>query len=151
LKVVLDTDILSTFARIARPDILDALFDEVLVPGSVILEARRAKIDISAIRHVVPKLTRQELLELGGLEPRLGRGERECIVIAKRRKILVATNDKVAKSVCRSEGVDFFDLPRILRRAVTEGVISREGAREIVELIESEENTMIRGKEDIFR
>jgi predicted nucleic acid-binding protein len=151
LRVVLDADILSTFSRISRPDILNALFDEVLVPGSVVSEVRRAKIDTSAVKHVVPRLTRQELLELRLLDPRLGKGERECVAIAKHRNILLARSDRVVQAVCRIEGIDFLNLPRLLRFALIEGVIGREGVRELIRLIEFEENTTINGKDEIFR
>ncbi len=56
MKVVADTDMLSTFAKIGRLDIRSRLFDEVVVPNAVIAELREASINISGLKpHVLAK------------------------------------------------------------------------------------------------
>ena len=60
MKVVLDSDLLSTFARIKRFDILNALFDQIIVPQSVISELGRAEITTNGLKSEVAKLTRVE-------------------------------------------------------------------------------------------
>ena len=44
MKVVLDTDILSTFARVKRLDVLNRLFEKAILPASVMSELKRAEI-----------------------------------------------------------------------------------------------------------
>ncbi len=44
MRVVGDTDILSTFARIKRLDVLKKLFEEVVIPNSVKQELVQGKI-----------------------------------------------------------------------------------------------------------
>ena len=151
MKVVLDTDILSTFARIRRLDVLNLSFERIIVPRSVISELARAEIKIGGLNHEVAKLTREELLALKGIDARLGMGERECLVMAKQRGIPLASSDRLVHAVCKVEGVGYFTLPRLLRYAISEGMITRQDARELVKLIEHEERTVIKGKDEIFK
>ncbi len=151
MKIVADTDILSTFARIHRFDILKKLFDQITVPQSVKSELREGKIDVKPLNLVLVKLTRDELKVLRSSSIRLGKGESECLVIAKSRNIPLASNDKTVHSLCKKEGIGYFTLPRILRLAISERVITREQAKEVVKLIEQEERTVIKDKDEIFR
>jgi hypothetical protein len=47
--------------------------------------------------------------------------------------------------------LDHFTLPRILRFGILKETATREGTRELVKLIEREERTMIKNKEEIFK
>jgi len=151
MKVVLDADLLSTFARINRLDILNDLFDQIIVPQSVNSELGKAEIDTGSLNSEVAKLTRVELLALKEMDVRLGKGERECIAIAKNRKVPLASNDKLVHTTCKEEGVGYFTLPRLLRLAISKNVVDRGKARKIVELIEGEERTVIKDKNEIFK
>lgn len=151
MRVVADTDILSTFARIKRLDVLKKLFEEVVIPHSVKQELAQGKIDLRQLKPTLIRLTKQELKELRKVDPRLGKGERECFVVAKNRNMPLASNEKIVSSLCRKEDVGCFSLPRILRLAILEGLITREEAKHIVKLIEMEENTNIKNKEEIFK
>lgn len=149
MKIVADTDILSTFARIGRLGILHDLF-EVVVPPSVRLELAEGKIDIRQIGPDFTRLTTGELKYLKYSHDNLGRGERECYVIARSRGIPLASNEKIVHRLCDRDGMSYLSLTRILRLAVTDGVITRSGARQIVSSIESEEHTIIKNKDEIF-
>jgi predicted nucleic acid-binding protein len=151
LRAAIDADILSTFARINRLDILDALFDRVILPASVIAELGKANISVANLKHEVSKLSRDELLSLRGIDPRLGRGESESFALARHRGLLLASNDKMVISLCRKEKVDYLTLPRILRLAVLEGEITRGEARQLLRQIEQEERTVIKDKDEVFR
>src|SRR5438552_1044262 len=144
MRVAIDADILSTFARISRLDILNSVFEKMIIPASVIYELRSAEIRISSLRHEVPKLTREELLSLKGIDSRLGRGERETFVLARHRDVLLASNDKMVLSLCKMEKVSYLTLPRILRLALQKGVITRAEARELLKQIEQKERTIIK-------
>jgi len=150
MRVVADTDILSTFARIRRLDILNELFDEVIVPPSVRSELAKGMIDTRSLKKTLAKLAKEEIKALKAVDVRLGRGEKECFVIAKNRGIPLATNDRIACLLCKREDIGFFTLPRILRLAVLERVVTREEARQLVKLIEQEERTVIKDRDGIF-
>lgn len=95
MKVVADTDVLSTFARIHRLDILKKLFEQVIISQGVLSELKRGEIEITNVNVHIVKLTKEELKDLRKTDVRLGRGERECFVIAKNRGFPLATNEKV--------------------------------------------------------
>jgi predicted nucleic acid-binding protein len=149
MKVVADTDIISTFAKVNRLDILGELF-EVVIPPSVRSELAKGRIDTRPLKAAVTKLAKEEMKALKAADVRLGRGEKECFVIAKNRAIPLASNDRVVCLLCRKEDVGFFTLPRILRLAILERAITREEAKNLVKEIEHEERTVIRGKDEIF-
>lgn len=151
MRIVCDTDILSTFARIHELRILSRLFESIIIPQSVSLELKLGRIKLSGLRVHTAKLTQEELRALGKADSRLGREERECLVVAKSKHLPIASNEKVVQAVCAKEGVAYFSVPRILRHAIHKKVVSRQRAKEIVRLIELEENTTIKNKEEIFK
>ena len=80
MKFVADTDILSTFARIHRLDILKKISESIVISQAVKAELARGKIDV---RHLDPDftiLTKDELKDLKKTDNSLDRGERECLL-----------------------------------------------------------------------
>lgn len=47
--------------------------------------------------------------------------------------------------------MSYFSLPRILRLAIKDGIVTRIEARQLVNSIEKEEHTVIKNKGEIFR
>jgi len=151
MKFVADTDILSTFARIHRLDILKKISESIVISQAVKAELARGKIDV---RHLDPDftiLTKDELKDLKKTDNSLDRGERECFVIAKSRRLPLASNETIVHKLCKREGIDYLTLPRILRFAITEGVITRQEARKLISKIEAEEHTVVKNKNEIFK
>ena len=152
MKVVLDSDLLSTFARIKRPDILSNLFDRILIPPAVVSELGRAQINTRDFKNsMVAKLSREELLALRKMDTRLGRGERECLTIAGHRNLPLASNDKLVHMACKEQKIDYLTMPRLLRFAILRNIVNREEARKLVVFIEREERTVIKGSDEIFK
>ncbi len=151
MKIVADTDILSIFARIKRLDILSKMFDTVLISPSVRFELNRGGIDIRKLNHVFVTLQKDELKELGKAPSGLDRGERECYVVAKRRNLPLASNETLVSRLCKKENIGYLSLPRILRFAISENLITRYDAKRLVNEIENEEHTVIKNKEEIFK
>jgi predicted nucleic acid-binding protein len=132
-------------------DILNALFEKVILPASVIAELGKANISVARLRHEVSKLSREELVSLTDIDPRLGKGESESFALARHRNLLLASNDKMVISLCKKEKVGYLTLPRILRLAVPRGAITRGEARRLLRQIEQEERTVIKDKDEVFR
>lgn len=151
MRFVADTDILSIFARIRRLDILKKISDDVVIPQAVKAELARGKIDVKYLDPDFVALTKDELKYLKKTDRSLDLGERECFVIARNRHIPLASNETIVHRLCRREGIDYITLPRILRFAITEGVISRQEARKLIDAIEGEEHTVIKNKNEIFK
>lgn len=151
MRFVADTDILSTFARIHRLDILKKISDGIVISQAVKAELARGKIDVKHLDPDFVALTKDELKYLKKTDHSLDLGERECFVIARNRHIPLASNETIVHSLCRKDGIDYITLPRILRFAITEGVISRQEARKLIDMIEEEEHTVIKNKNEIFK
>lgn len=151
MKVVADTDILSIFARIGRLDILKELFDGVIVPPSVKVELAEGRIEIKKLDPEFIRLTTGELKDLKDAHREFDKGEKECYVIAKNRNIPLASNEKMVHRLCSRDNMSYFSLPRILRLAIKNGIVTRHEARQLVNSIEKEEHTMIKNKDEIFR
>jgi predicted nucleic acid-binding protein len=151
MKFVADTDILSTFARIHRLDILKKISDGVVIPQAVKAELARGRIDVRRLNPDFVTLTKDELKDLKKTDNSLDRGERECFVIARNRRLPLASNETIVHKSCKKESIDYLTLPRMLRFAITKGVITRQEARKLISVIEEEEHTMIKNKNEIFK
>ncbi|MGI0088413.1 MAG: hypothetical protein ACREBI_10740 [Nitrosotalea sp.] len=151
MKIVADTDILSIFARIGRLDILNELFEAVIVPPSVKVELAEGKIEIKKLGPEFAQLTTGELKDLKDAHSELDKGEKECYVIARNRNIPLASNEKIVHRLCKGDGMSYFSLPRILRLAIMDDLVTRNEARQLVSSIEKEEHTIIKNKDEIFR
>ncbi len=101
--IIFDTDILSVFAKIKKLELIKRLFgviyitpmirEELTVPLEYGYDFPKEILDKS--RVIIPTL--EELGQYNEFKVRLGKGEAEAISIAKSRKMLLATNDKVAQ------------------------------------------------------
>jgi predicted nucleic acid-binding protein len=151
MRFVVDTDILSTFARIRRLDILKNISDGIVIPQAVKAELARGRIDVRYLDPDFVVLTKDELKYLKKTDHSLGLGERECFVIARNRRIPLASNETIVHRLCRRDGVDYLTLPRILRFAIIEDVITRQEAKKLINAIEKEEHTVIKNKNEIFK
>ncbi|MFY9300734.1 MAG: hypothetical protein WAO91_06050 [Candidatus Nitrosotenuis sp.] len=151
MRFVADTDILSTFARVRRLDILKKISDGVVIPQAVKAELARGRIDVRYLDPDFVALTKDELKYLKKTDHSLDLGERECFVIAKNRRIPLASNETLVHRLCRREGIGYLTLPRILRFAITDGVISRQEAKKLLDAIEEEEHTVVKNKNEIFK
>ena len=151
MKVVADTDMLSIFSRIGRLDILNELFAAIIVPPSVKVELGEGKIDLKKLEPEFAQLTTRELKDLKYVHSELDKREKECYVIAKNRNIPLANNEKIVHRLCKEDNMSYFSLPRILRLAIKDGIVTRNEARQLVNSIEKEEYTVIKNKDEIFR
>ncbi|MDE1831923.1 MAG: hypothetical protein KGI02_06065 [Thaumarchaeota archaeon] len=151
MKLVADTDILSIFSRIDRLDILNELFEAIIVSPSVKVELAEGKIDLKKLGPEFAQLTTGELKDLKYAHSELDKGEKECYIIAKNGNIPLASNEKIVHRLCREDNMNYFSLPRILRLAIKDGIVTRNEARQLVNSIEKEEHTVIKNKDEIFR
>lgn len=106
-----DTTVLSNFAHAQRPDLLRVLFRPLYVPDSVwkeLVQGESAglipKIDWTWLEVVVP--TPAELTVSQELQRKLDRGEADCLAMAQSRHLPAYTDDRRARWVGRSLGLD---------------------------------------------
>ena len=115
--IVLDTNIVGTFARVGALDLLISLFnkDEIGVTPAVYAElvagVREGQDFLQTAVDLIEKgkftllpLTAEEVVQRVQLPVSLDDGEAESIIICRRRGAAFLTNDKRARNFCRSAG-----------------------------------------------
>lgn len=104
-----DTTVLSNFSHVQRPDLLRRLFRPLYVPDSVWRELIRGE---SA--GLIPRVdwewlvfpTPSELAVSQELQRTLDPGEADCLSMAQSRRLPVFTDDRRARQIGRSLGLD---------------------------------------------
>lgn len=162
MTIVFDTNVLSTFIKINRLDLLKIVFgkQEFLIPQSVYTELSASKEYGSIFIGTVSKsglfgkisLSKEEnelVIKLREYKI-LGEGEIEALAVSKIRGVVLVTNDIKAKSVAESFGVKVVDLLDILRFCL-KSRFTKYDIEKIIEEIETKDNIIIKNKELIFR
>lgn len=160
MDVVIDTDILSTFCKINKHELLLRLFKKsnILIAPSVYKEIRKAE-QLDLLRYSPPRqfsrikldpIERKLVKEIHA-KRKLGQGDCECLIIAKQRKCLLLTNDQEAQQEADSLLIDYIDLPLILRELWKTNLMTREQVAELVKEIETKDNIVIKNLNLIFR
>jgi predicted nucleic acid-binding protein len=162
--VLADTNILSTFAKIAQLPLLLGLFSNQrvgVVPavyeefqagiskGYTDLQAVVTFIQQGQIELVTP--TAQEIFQKDELPASFDAGERETLAIARSRRYGVLTNETQVKNWCTREQVDYWDLPGLLRAFWTTGFVSREQVKSLIAQIEVKDRIVFKNREIILQ
>jgi len=162
-SLIFDTDVLSTFGKLEKLDLLKKLFPDMnfSISTSVHNELFKAKdcgyefvdyIMESQMFKVTP-LSQEEVdfLEKLRHERRsLGPGELECISICKHRGSVIVTNDVAAKKVCDHYNIDFIDLSMLLKSLLVTNILTNEEVRELIYEIEEKDKVIIKDVDDIL-
>jgi predicted nucleic acid-binding protein len=156
---IADTDILSTFGKVGRIDLLLDLFQHLYVAPAVSQELRRAERMgfpwVARIRQVVEglPLTDRECAEverLVDLYPQLGSGEIERFVLAQTPRLLCLTNDRQAKTVASLLNLSYLDLEELLRALKNRGILTTEALAILIGHIEDKDRTRIKARDHIL-
>ena len=164
MSLVFDTDIISTFGKIKRLDLLKDLFPNTIffIPPSVYNELFKARergyefVDYvieSGILEVAP-LNKEELELLSKLKEErrsLGLGELEGASICKHREYILVTNGRAAKKVCDQYGIEFIDLRMILKSLLVTAILTDNELKALIYEIEGRDRVTIKDKGDILR
>lgn len=161
--LIFDTDVISTFGKIRRLDLLKELFPNVdfFISPSVHDDLIKAMdrgygfvdyiLDSKIFELIL--LSKEEsdfLSQLKEERKSLGLGEAEGISICKHRGFVMVTNDVGAKKVCDRYGITFIDLSMILRSLLKNMVLTRNEVRMLIDEIEDKDRVLIKDKDDIL-
>jgi len=163
MNLVFDTDVLSTFGKIRRLDLLKELFPNAgfFIPPSVYNELFKARergyefVDYvieSGILEVTP-LNKEELGFLSRLKEErrsLGLGELEGLSICKHREYVLVTNDITAKKICDRYEIEFIDLSMILKSLLAAKILTSNEVRVLITEIERKDRVTIKDRDDIL-
>lgn len=133
--VIVDTDVLSIFAKVDALDVLDSYFGEgryVITPG---IQAELAVPLQYGYGFPQAILERVETTGLSDREwkthistvtdKRIGRGESEAIAVCVVRKWIFVTNDSQAARVAQSTGVQTVSFPALVRGIWLRGILDK--------------------------
>jgi predicted nucleic acid-binding protein len=152
-KIILDTNIVSTFIKIEKLPLLASLF-----PNHVLTMSKGVKEELTAsLFQDIPidetSLSPDEFLFFDKFAKRygsLGKGELECITICISRSIPMLTNDRKAKNVAIENGVLCWDLPEILRALLLKHLVDPDQLEILIKSIEDEDNIVFKNKVRLF-
>ncbi len=151
--ILLDTNILSTFAKV---DSLNLLFqvlerNKLYIVNSVFHELEDAK--VAGFRFVnsifdlitsnkIPTLsmTDEEMRWRMQLPSSFGKGERDSLAICKFRDAVFFTNERKVINYCDRESISALDLPTILRLLWKSRCVDKKEVEKLIDLIEAKDN-----------
>jgi|SRR3989344_9268581 len=155
---VFDADLLSTFAKIGRLDLLAKTFGnkDLFIPPAVASDLMRSK-SILVKDILKSKLFQQtslshqekELIKKISERKNLGMGEIECLAVCKERKMVVVTNDNKAIDVAEKLDIDVVDLESILYSL--RDFMKINELKQIIDDIEAKDKVVIVNKDKILK
>lgn len=160
--IILDTDMVSAFAKIKRLELLKRLLSKhrvVITPeiyGELTISLEYGYTfprDIFRCFEVLPpsEEEREEYRKLLIEKRALGKGELEAISICKHRNYTFSSLDSAALKFAEETGVETPELHSILRSLWESGIQSKDKTTEIVKEIEKKDNTTIKDVEKVFQ
>ena len=155
---VFDADLLSTFAKIERLELLAKIFGNknLLIPPAVASDLHRSK-SILVKNVLKSKLFQQtnlsnqekELVNKISERKRLGMGEIECLAVCKERNMVIVTNDNEAMDLADKLGIETVDLEAILYSM--KELMEIKELKQIIEDIESKDRVVIVNKDRVLK
>ncbi|MCK4736559.1 MAG: hypothetical protein KAT65_29165 [Methanophagales archaeon] len=159
--VVLDCDLISTFAKVDRIGLLEKIFTsgQLVITASVyneLLEVKQYGFDFpdkvmqSSIKLINISRDERGVFEDFLQDYRIHFGEAEGIAIVKCRNGVFITNDSKAVEFCKEKGVKVLNLKDVLRKISADRVVTRAGMIKMIRDIEDKDRTVIIGVDDIL-
>lgn len=144
VRVIIDADILSTFAKANSLELLGALLgldsiamtpairDEISVPLQYGYEFPEKVLNYVPVVRLTEKAWEEhERLVKTGLP--LGKGELEAMAFCKAEGAIFATNDSVARAFAKQMGVKVLSLQAILRGLWVNGLLDKAEVRKLLD------------------
>jgi predicted nucleic acid-binding protein len=160
MDVVVDTDILSTLAKIDKLKLLPKLFrrSDMLICPSVSAEIQRG-IQLGLLKFSYP--TRFLRIKLGMREKaasmeikdtrNVSSGDAECLAVAKSRNCVLLTNDRKVQKIADSFSINHLSLVLLLRELWANHIMTRAEVEQLAHEIETKDRIVIKRRELIFR
>lgn len=160
--ILLDTNVLSTFGKINRLNLLFDIFKEdICISSNVLDEIKNADEQgysfadkvISLIdegKIMVISSSQEERQYMVTLPLSFGSGERDSVAIAKKRRGVFVTNEKRLWNFCETEEIDFLTLNNLLKLLWKDKILTKEEVRKLIDEIEEKDNIVIVSKDEIF-
>lgn len=161
--ILLDTNIISTFSKIGKLELLYDVFhtDIFYISPNVYGEIMTAKDKgYVFVNHAIVLFQKNKLMSISltskekekadKLHSSFSKGERDSIAICKERNCVFVTNEKKVVNYCKKHGIIYFDLRDILKALHLFLNFSRNDINKLMKEIEEKDNIIIKDKEEIF-
>ncbi|MFP4051175.1 MAG: hypothetical protein ACLFVB_05490 [Thermoplasmata archaeon] len=161
--VLVDTNILSTYAKIKRFELLFEIIDreELFISTSVLHELDTAEnMGYDFVKVIFDYIDKERISIISmddeesdlflELPDSFGKGERESVAISKVRDYIFVSNETKVKNYCDKNDIDIVDLPTLLRRVWKTGLKEKETVNKIVGEIENKDNVIFKDRSIIF-
>jgi hypothetical protein len=160
MDVVVDADILSTFAKINNVRLLPKLFrkSNMLICPSVPAEIQKG-IQLRLLKFSYPahflriKLgVREKEISMEIKDARnVGSGDAECLAVAKSRNCVLLTNDRKVQKIADSLSINHLNLAKLLRELWAHHVMTKAEVAQLADEIERKDRIIIKSKELILK
>jgi predicted nucleic acid-binding protein len=135
LLVLLDNTILTNFALVGLTSVLRELWGKRAATTEEVLEEYAAgiatgklpRVDWTHLTTIV--LSSQEKVLAISRFPKLGRGERSCLIVAIERDAMLATDDQLARHAALYHGIELMGTIGILKTCVQSMLLSKTDAQ----------------------
>jgi predicted nucleic acid-binding protein len=135
LLVLLDNTILTNFALVGLTPVLRELWGKRVATTEEFLEEYAAGVETGKLPRVdwtylrTIALSSQEKLLATSRFPKLGRGERSCLIVAIERDAMRATDDQLARRAALYHGIELMGTIGLLKTCVQSKLLSRIDAQ----------------------
>lgn len=161
--VLVDINILSTFARVGEMRLLWKLFPgeslgvtpttcqetlEAVRLGCGFLQESMELIRSGKLQLVSPSV--EEVVAQEALPGAFSLADKECLTLSQSRGYALLTNDRRLRNFCREQGVAVYDLPQLLRALWRKKIVSKKRVHQILERMEQAEGIVVKNREAIF-
>ena len=160
MSILLDTDVLSAFAKISGLELLNELFssDELLITNGVyeeLMYIRESGYDfvdqiLGFVRNTPMNDEELDTYHSFLKHTSLGKGELQCIAVCIVRGYPFVTNDRKAKNLASVKGVVAWDIPDILKALWVAEIKSKEDVAILIKMLEQKDRTIIKNKNRIL-
>jgi predicted nucleic acid-binding protein len=139
LLVLLDTTILTNFARVGLTQVINELWGEDVCTTVDALHEYQVGISTAGLPPLAWKqlklviLSSEEEALASTMSSRLGVGERSCLAVAILRSSMLATEDKPARNAAKHYGLQVIGTIGILHRCAKHGFLSQSEAQTFLE------------------
>ena len=135
MLVLLDNTILTNFALVGLTPKLRDLWGERVATTEEVLEEYAAGVETGKLPRVdwthlkTIALSSQEQVLAISRFPKLGRGERSCLIVAIERDAMLATDDQLARRGALDHGIELLGTIGILKTCVQSKLLSQIDAQ----------------------
>ncbi|MFW6305174.1 MAG: hypothetical protein ACOC1V_05305 [Candidatus Saliniplasma sp.] len=151
MTLILDTDILSSLAKIERLSLLQKVFPnrDRLIPTGVYEELEEAMEIGYEFPEMIFEFTEAVSLEGKELEEyktqltemrKLDKGELQCLIIAEKRGYIFLTNDNFARREGKSRGLKTYNLAEVVKAAHIAGELNEGEVKDMIKALEEKDN-----------